>query len=451
MNNQTIARRRARLASAPPLLALLLLLPGCLTTGDTKPPDGASGPAQASASAAAAAPAAAPAPVPAPPSASPAPAQAPPSPPTPIPVLPHPQAVQTAVDALFGKADLPPPEGGNGRHVVVIDPLIDGMTRVRTEATRVMEANLTRQVRDKYPAFEIRPLSASELARSPLLIVGTFTPVNMQGKTEGMREIFRFCLAMVDLKTGKVVSKTVARSRMEGVDHTPQPYFRDAPAWSRDPATENYVKTCQASKAGDMANPGYLESLVTGALVDEGIRAYNAGRHKDALAIFVRARQTPAGAQLRVFNGLYLSSWKLNRRDAIADHFGRLVDYGFDQGHLAVTFLFRPGASILPPDGKQGPYGIWLKTIAQRADQRRACVEVAGHTSGGGPEVVNERLSALRAEHVRQRLVETAPRLAKRVIATGYGSREMLIGTGRDDASDQLDRRVDFKLLPCAS
>jgi hypothetical protein len=33
--------------------------------------------------------------------------------------------------------------------------------------------------------------------------------------------------------------------------------------------------------------------------------------------------------------------------------------------------------------------------------------------------------------------------------ATGVGSRETLIGTGRDDASDAIDRRVDFNVSDC--
>ena len=367
-----------------------------------------------------------------------------------LPVLPHNEAVQTAVNALFTKANLGDAgQGTSARRTVVIDPLIDGVTRSQTEATRAMGARIVDLVRANHPGFEVKPLSASEIARSPLLIVGTFTPINLQGKTEGAREAFRFCLALVDLKSGRVVSKTVARSRIEEVNHAPLPYFRDAPAWTRDAATENYVKTCQASKSGDAANPAYIETLVAVALVEEGVRNYNTGRFKEARALFEQARQTAAGNQLRVLNGLYLSNWKLGQRNEMANAFGQLVDYALDQGLLAVSFLFRPGSSVLPPDGKLGPYSTWLKVIAQRANQRNACLEVAGHTSGGGPELVNQRLSSLRAEHVRQLLVGELPELARRVIATGYGSREMLVGLGREDAADLLDRRVEFKLLNC--
>ena len=93
---------------------------------------------------------------------------------------------------------------------------------------------------------------------------------------------------------------------------------------------------------------------------------------------------------------------------------------------------------------------MWLTEIARSAAAREACVEVAGHASRSGPEPLNERLSLLRAEAVRGLLVANDARLATRTIATGYGSRETMVGTGRDDASDAMDRRVEFRVVNCA-
>ena len=39
---------------------------------------------------------------------------------------------------------------------------------------------------------------------------------------------------------------------------------------------------------------------------------------------------------------------------------------------------------------------------------------------------------------------------AAKFAAKGVGSSELIIGTGKDDASDALDRRVEFKTIPCA-
>jgi len=417
-------------------ISLLLWLAACAV-----PPHPSEAPPPAPDSAPAATPTA-PTPLPAPPP--------PPPPPPAPPTQPHAEAVLSAANTLFSKATLPPAEKG-AHYTVLVDPLIDGVTRMQTKATQAMETRIVQLAKTNYPQFEVRPFNAANLTQSPLLIVGTFTPINQEGKTEGDRDIYRFCLVMVDLKSGKLVSKAVTRSKMEGVDGTPPPFFADAPAWSRDPATEGYVKTCQASKPGDSIQPSYVEALVTASVVNEAIRAYNLQQYKTALTLFNKAATMGAGQQLRVLSGQYLSNWKLGLREPREQSFAKLVDFGLAQGQLGMQFTFAPGSTTLPPDGGRAqPNNMWLKVIAQKLSADKSCVEVGGHASRGGPEAVNERLSGLRAEYVRNRLVDEAPDLAKRAIAVGYGSRNTLVGTGKDDASDSLDRRVEIKLLACS-
>ena len=75
---------------------------------------------------------------------------------------------------------------------------------------------------------------------------GTFTPVNGQNnQPTGTREAYRFCLVLADLKTGKVVAKSVARAQLAGVDGTPTTVFRQSPVWTADPATQAYISTCR--------------------------------------------------------------------------------------------------------------------------------------------------------------------------------------------------------------
>jgi len=57
----------------------------------------------------------------------------------------------------------------------------------------------------------------------------------------------------------------------------------------------------------------------------------------------------------------------------------------------------------------------------------------------------------LRADYIKDRLEEENRSLRGRLIATGKGSREMIVGTGRDDPSDALDRRVEFKVVKCSA
>ena len=402
----------------------------------------------------------APAPATPPPSAAPAapaasaapasgPAATPALAPVPVPVLTFDDAVQSAANALFSGAKLPPEMPPPA--VLVIDPLIDGMSGEQSAATRTMESRIVDLVKNKYPQFDVQPFSASRVAKSPIVLVGTFTPINKQGQTTGAREAYRICLALADLRTGKIVAKGSARARMEGIDATPTGYFRDSPAWMMERATEGYIKTCQGTKIGDPINPAYLDGILTAGLIGEAVEAYDAGRYRESLDLYASALGTPAGDQLRVYNGIYLANTRLGRRDAATEAFAKIVDHGLASKRLAVKFFFKPGSTAFwPAPAVSGPYPIWLQQIALRTAQGTACLEISGHTSHTGPEPLNERLSLLRAEYIKQRLEAESPQLGSRTIANGLGSRENLIGTGRDDLTDALDRRVVFKVIDCS-
>nr|MBL8412019.1 OmpA family protein [Dechloromonas sp.] len=371
--------------------------------------------------------------------------------PAPPPPQAYEKAVLSAATALLGNAKLPP-EGtpARQRYAVVIDPLVDGMTGAQSVTTQSMGARLTKLMREQYPQYDVQPFSAGNVAKSPFVLIGTFTGVNAQRQTAGQREAYRICLALADLRSGKLVSKGLAFALPEGVDPTPLAFFRDAPAWSDDPATQGYIKTCQGTKAGDPINPLYLDRILAATQIAEAIDAYNAGRYRDALDLYSAALATPSGNQLRVHNGIYLANWKLGRKADAQAAFAKIVDFGLEQRRLAVKFLFRPGSTAFVPDPKlSGPYPTWLNTIAKRTAAGSSCLEITGHTSPTGPEPLNERLSQLRADVVRDRLARDAPTLSKRMIATGMGSRQTLIGNGRDDATDALDRRVEFKVIGC--
>ena len=136
---------------------------------------------------------------------------------------------------------------------------------------------------------------------------------------------------------------------------------------------------------------------------------------------------------------------------AAAEAFGHIVEQGLENKRLGMKFLFRPGTAAMWSDPRSGPvaYPLWFNEIAKHAAARQSCLEVVGHASASGPEPVNERLSLLRAETVRSEIARQAPPLAQRMIANGMGSRQTMIGTGRDDLSDALDRRVEFKVVDC--
>ena len=378
--------------------------------------------------------------------AAPPPAAAPPPPPTPVAFD---AALLKAANDLFSKAKL---EGAPDKVTLIIDPLIDGVTGAQSNATHLEEKRVIELVKSNYPRFQVARFSSDTVAKSPIVLIGTFTAINNAGVAGGARDAYRICLALADLKSKTIISKGVARALPEGIDPTPVAFFADSPVFAKDVSTDAYIKSCQGSKVGDTIDQAYADRILVASLVNDGIEAYDAGRYRDALDVYQSALKTPGGDQLRVLNGIYLANYKLHRTKPAMEAFGKLVDYGLKSDRLAVKFLFKPGSTQFNTDAKvRAPYSAWLEKIAERTAANKGCLEIVGHTSATGLAPINDRLSGLRADYIRDRLEDEEHSLRERLIATGKGSREMIVGTGRDDASDALDRRVEFKVVKCSA
>lgn len=374
------------------------------------------------------------------------PAAAPPPPPTPMPFE---AALMKAANDLFSKANL---NGAPDKVTLVIDPLIDGVSGAQSKATHLEEKKIVELVKSSYPRFQVEKFSSETMAKAPVVLVGTFTAVNNAGVAGGAKDAYRICLALADMRTKTIISKGVSRALPEGIDPTPAAFFNDSPVFARDASTDSYVKTCQASKLGENIDQVYADRIVVASLVNDGIEAYDQGRYRDALDVYQSALKTPGGEQLRVLNGIYLANYKLRRMRPAMEAFGKVVDYGLKSDKLAVKFLFKPGSTQFTNDRSvRAPYDAWVEKLAERTAARQGCLEIIGHTSATGLPAINDRLSGLRADYIKDRLEDEQKSLRGRLIATGKGSREMIVGTGKDDASDALDRRVEFKVAPCAA
>ena len=378
--------------------------------------------------------------------APPPPAAAPPPPPTPVAFN---DALLKAANDLFSKAKL---DSVPDKVTLVIDPLIDGVTGAQSNATHLEEKRVVELVKSNYPRFQVARFSSESVSKSPVVLIGTFTAVNNAGVAGGARDAYRICLALADLKTKTIISKGVARALPEGIDPTPVAFFADSPVFAKDASTDAYIKSCQGTKVGDNIDQAYADRILVASLVNDGIEAYDAGRYRDALDVYQSALKTPGGDQLRVLNGIYLSNYKLRRTKVAMEAFGKVVDYGLKGDRLAVKFLFKPSSTQFYTDPNvRAPYEAWLEKIAERTAANKGCLEVVGHTSATGLAALNDRLSGLRADYIKDRLEDQERSLRGRILATGRGSREMIVGTGRDDASDALDRRVEFKVAKCST
>jgi len=360
-------------------------------------------------------------------------------------------AMTQLTTTLFAHAQLDPSE----QRVLVVDPPVDLNTVRHTAVTHDVERRIVNVVGQRFPNMQPNPMAEASLERQPVMLLSCMTPVaapgTMQTYTDGPPKVYRIWASLSDTRSGKIISSETVWVRAEDVDVSPTKFFEDSPIWVMDRSMKAYLKVC-GGKTGDTMDPGYLNGRSASIVVNQAIAAYEDGHYPEALAYYNQASLLPGGDQTRVWNGEYLTNVALGRPKAAEDAFGRMVDTGLAQGKLAVKFVFRPGSAQFWPDrAVSGQYPAWLRQIAERSAARKACLLVLGHTSPTGTRAANEVLSEKRAQFVRKQIVERAPVLRVRTEARGRGSSEPLIGTGKDNASDLLDRRVEFEPRACST
>jgi outer membrane protein OmpA-like peptidoglycan-associated protein len=264
-------------------------------------------------------------------------------------------------------------------------------------------------------------------------------------------DAFRVWLTVIDLRSGKVVAKQLDRSTLNSVNPEPLKFYSDSPTWHKDKTVLGYINSCQINtKIGDAADADYLAKLPAAAVVNEAILAYGAGKVPAANQLYKEAATLADPGDLRVLNGLYLTSWQLGQRDGAREAFNKLVASGLDLKRVPMKFLFKPGGTEFNPAGDLAQqYQLWVGALSQEIAKAQACVRIVGHTSRTGSARGNETLSRQRAETM-QRLLERSNRaLGTRLTVAGVGSREALVGLGTDDQRDALDRRVEFRVVDC--
>jgi outer membrane protein OmpA-like peptidoglycan-associated protein len=362
--------------------------------------------------------------------------------------VPFEEAIARSGSELFAQAY---ERLGAETRTLVVDPLIDANTGAQTVSTARMGDQLEAIIKAKQAGWAIKPLTRASLAEKPLLLIGTLTPVNVERAVDTPPDAFRVWLTLIDLRDGRVIAKQLDRATVASVNPEPLKFYADSPTWHKDKTVLGYINSCQINtKIGDPADPEYLQRLPAAAVVNEAILAYGTGKTRQAFDLYKEAAALADPGDLRVLNGLYLTSWQLGQRDQAKAAFAKLVDSGLEQKRLPVKLLFQPGRTTFNPVGDLGQqYPLWIQSLAEVAGKSNACIRVVGHTSRTGSARANETLSRQRAEAVQRLLEQNNRSLTNRLTAAGVGSREALVGLGTDDQRDALDRRVEFRVVDC--
>lgn len=325
----------------------------------------------------------------------------------------------------------------------VIDPVLERTTGQQTVLSAELESLLGPSLTTSIKGLKLLVFDAVSATDARYVVTATVVAADSASQ-------YTVNASVTDRPTGLVVGQSAARFVKKDADLSPTSFYNESPTLVRDRSVEGYVRTSETKK-GSAADALYVSQIPTAGLLAQALTAYNDGRWQHALDAYDAAAARADGQQLRTFSGVYRSNIRLNRVGPATEAFGKLAALGIATNNLDIKLLFKPGSSteFWPTREVSGMYPMWLKQIAKAAEASGSCLNIIGHTSRSGSETVNARLSVARAETVRRTMIAESARLSSRLRASGVGSSENWVGSGADDASDAVDRRVGFKVEPC--
>ena len=254
----------------------------------------------------------------------------------------------------------------------------------------------------------------------------------------------RLQVAMLESASGKVLTRVTTYLDATQFNSEPTPFYKDAPMFMTDARHRGRIG------AMDGGGKSLEVELKVQSELTSAIAAYEAGRYAEAELGFAKVRAI-ATNNPGALSGLYQTYWKLNRKDEAEKAFGDLVGSSLDSGALAVKLLFKVGAtSFVENADLNSQYRVWLKSVGQVITEKNRCLDVTGHASKSGAAEYNDRLSLQRAESIVTLISQTSADTRTRFKSAGRGFQDTIVGTGANDATDAIDRRVEFKVRECA-
>lgn len=255
----------------------------------------------------------------------------------------------------------------------------------------------------------------------------------------------RLQVAMVESSTGKVLTRISTYLDAAQFNSEPTQFFKDAPMYFTDERHRQRIGVM----GGQAQTQALGSALQIQSELSDAIAAYEAGRFPDAEQGFIKVKAL-APNHPGALTGLYQTYWKQGRRTEAEQAFSDLVGAGVDAGSLSVKLLFKVGGTAFVDSADLATqYRLWLKSVGQVASSKDRCVDVTGHAGKSGSAELNDRLSQQRAESIVALIAQTSRDARTRFKPSGRGFQDTIVGTGANDATDAIDRRVEFKVRTC--
>ena len=345
---------------------------------------------------------------------------------------------------VINKAVINPIAGQKQLKKIVIDPFID------VESGYPVKANI-----------RIKEIMAAEIGRR-FEITGEMEPENLgaaeyvlngmvtfEGKEEGTPPLYKVNASVFEKKTGKVLAS--ATLRVTGFDTTPMDIYKDSPVFLKGTSYNQHLAAIRKGP-NETVDKDYQDRLMIRAMLVKGDRMYEQREFRKSLSYYNQAAGSQADQPMEVLNGQFTNLVKQGQLGSAEVVYDKLARKSISETEeITSKITFGPN-SVRPVESKIDQYNIYIRKITKLIASSPACtVKIIGHCSRTGTAQYNDRLSLQRAIWIQNKMASYAPAIMSKTQTIGRGFHENIVGSGRDDITDEIDRRVEFKFSHCGS
>ncbi len=325
---------------------------------------------------------------------------------------------------------------------VPVDEFFSVQSAEVSTSGRALQRDLAVALSQAMPPLKFVPLDVNSANSAQWVLLANYA---VPSSTEALQpgKWIRLQVAMTESSSGKVLTRINTYLDASQFNAEPTQFFKDAPMYFADDRHRDRLGAMEGQKQ-PLYNALQIQSELANA-----IAAYEAGKFPDAEQGFLKLRGMAANHP-GALTGLYQTYWKMARKAEAEQAFSDLVAAGIDAGSLSVKLLFKVGGTAFVDSADLSTqYRLWLKSVGQVVGTKNRCVDITGHASKSGSTEYNDRLSLQRAESIVALIGQTSRDARTRFKAAGRGFQETIVGTGANDATDAIDRRVEFKVRSC--
>jgi outer membrane protein OmpA-like peptidoglycan-associated protein len=332
-----------------------------------------------------------------------------------------------------------------GKKNIMLVPFIDINSGDVVKASKQLESFIYNNSQTNSSGkFDVLEMNSDNLAKANYIMNGTIALQPYEKKDKH----YQVSAVVWNIKDGTVLANQQVWIRDKNLDYEPVGLSKESPMYMKDKHF-NVLLDLVNTPVKQIINQEYMTLLQSDALLEEAEAYYTKGNYKKALDIYDSvAQRKDSQEMMKTYAGLYKTNLQLGNQQEAENAFGKMVSLGIANDNLSVKFLFEVASDGFKRD-KRDEFVLWLRQIGKRFSETGLCLNIEGHSSRSGTPEFNEKLSLERAESIQKRLAPYFDNVGSRTRAVGKGFSENYVGTGADDESDAVDRRVEFKIVQC--